>query len=151
MKKIITALALMTLITGCNKQTATPVPPPSTNNIVSNPILNSQEQSLIGYWVVDSVAMYSSAGSRIYCTINTNTVSCKLDLQSCYFTNTTSGDWKNSNNGMNCTINNLQWKAPDTGYLNLAGTIYQISFFTSTKMILIWGYSGGESRYYLRK
>jgi len=153
MKKIITIFLSCLFIIACKKTATTPdAPPPQqqAQNPTPTPTntLTSQEQSLIGYWIMDSSVNYNNnvrAGGYVY----TNSVTCIMDFKS---TLHSSGQYLDVNSGYNqCLLSATFWKAPNQGSFMLGTQIFPITLLTTNQLIFIQGGGPSEWRYYFHK
>ncbi|MBK7311468.1 MAG: hypothetical protein IPI93_11950 [Sphingobacteriaceae bacterium] len=132
MKTIINIFIFAILILGIsckkNKTQAAPPPATNTNNTSATPTLSAQEQSLVGYWIMDSSIRYISNVRQPflpgYSIIHTNSLSCKVELKNAYLLNNpahVSNHYLDAFTGLNgCQVTNQHWNATNANYLNLA-------------------------------
>ena len=158
MKKLLNllflSLAIIIAIVSCKKKnstTTTPAtqqqqnPPPAPT-----PTLTTQEQQLVGLWLMDSMATYVN-NARVTATIYTNTLTCRMDFQSTVVAG--GGGYYDLQDGhSSCMLSQQIWKAPNNGQFNIATLVFPITLITSTKLHFINGGGGGvEYKYYFHK
>lgn len=152
MKKVL-VLTLFILGISCQKNNTqpAPAPPPATNTTPTNPALTSQEQNLVGNWILDKIEVYVSS-NLMGTTLPNDPTNCHLDLMNTYYSPNTTSDWKNNINGLSCTASNAMWRV-NNGLLEIP-LAYQINTLTATNLILQYGSTGspnGGQIYYFHK
>jgi len=149
MKKIITIFLSCLFIIACKKTTTTPDAPPPQTQAPPTTSLTAQEQSLIGYWIMDSSVNYNN-NSRVGGYVYTNSVTCMMEFKSTVFA--TNSEYYNVNSGYNqCISSATYWKAPNQGSFMLGTQPFPITLLTTTNLIFIQGGGPSEWRYYLHK
>lgn len=144
MKQLLMIIVLIITLVGCKKTTTTPAPatPPQ---VQASPALTTQEQQLIGTWIMDSTAIYNG-NTRMSGTIASNTLTCRIEFYSSCWNGGT--EWRDTNAGhINCTLNPTNWKAPNMNYVNIGGVQYGIMLITTDKLI----FTGSNTRYYFHQ
>lgn len=149
MKNLIMIL-LCVFIVACNKKTATPVAPPPTNSTQST-VLTAQEQQLAGLWIMDSTIVYlNNVRQAAPSTIHTNSTTCRMEFLSAFQTGST--EYRQLTDGhLGCSLSNVFWKAPNTGYFNIGSVIYPITLINSACFRFTVVSGTYEYRYYLHK
>lgn len=149
-----TIIFLCMFIASCKKKATTPATPASQQqqqNPTPTPTntLTSQEQSLIGYWIMDSSVNYNN-NARVYGYLYTNSVTCIMDFKNTI--HATGSEYHNVDSGYNqCILSATFWKAPNAGSFMLGSQIFPITLLTTTKLIFIQGGGPSEWRYYFHK
>lgn len=145
MKKLLAISILFVIFTQCKKKDNSPQPEAKVQTTQSTSSLSTQEQDLIGTWIMDSTAYYNG-NTRISVTVSSSSLTCKTEFYSSFWSNST--EWKNVNTGhQNCTLLSMNWKAPNTGYVNIGGVQYGIMLITPTQLI----FTGNNLRYYFHQ
>lgn len=152
MKKSILIFFIIALTFACkknNQQQAQPNPPPQ-QNVNQPPPMTQTEQALLGYWIMDSMALYTySTSTRVSGNVYTNSLTCIMNFKS----SPMNSDWYPMQDGHNfCTLVETIWKAPNAGQFQIGAATFPITMLTSTVLRFTWGVSQSyEQRYYLHK
>jgi hypothetical protein len=154
MKKIMTIIFLCVLVVACKKKATAPATPaPSTTSVAA---MTTQEQQLVGYWVMDSMIMWIN-NHRLplnagYSAVYTNSISCKVEFKSTPFNGPSTGYYQVDDGHANCNVVGNSWKAPVSGFFYINGGQYQITLLTTNQLRFTTGdMTSGLSIYYLHK
>lgn len=137
MKKLL-VLTMFILGISCqqNNPQPTPATPPPAVNTPSNPALTSQEQALVGNWILDKVETYTSS-NLANTVLHTDPANCHLDLMSTFFYPGNGTSYKNSVNGITCSPVSGMWRIQNN--LLELGASYIIYSVTPNSLILQYG------------
>lgn len=136
---------LFITLVGCKKKDETPAP--ATNN--TPPALTSTETQLVGVWIMDSLATYTGT-VRTAATTYTNPTTCRLDLKS--DVSGLDGSYRSGFSGLSgCQLAGIQWKAPNSGSMQISTTVYTITQLTANLLRMTETQGNYSFRYYLHK
>jgi len=148
MKKLM-IIILCTLIIACKKKATAPATPAPQQQQNAPSTLTAQEQSLIGYWIMDSAVNYNN-NARVGGYVYTNSVTCIMEFKNTV--HATGSEYYNVNSGYNqCILSATFWKAPNTGSFMLGSQPFPIILITTTQLIFSQGGGPSEWKYYLHK